>query len=137
MKEIPVLDGTARATLAAVADTLIPGDAAFPSATAAGVSESLIDQVLGYRLDLVADFNAALAACAGEAPESALDQLVSTSPEQFDALSTLISGAYLRSPQVQRALNYQPAPRPAHDDVDSYVDLLEKVVGRGFDIHGV
>ncbi len=37
---------------------------------------------------------------------------------------------------MQKALNHRPAPRRANDDVDSYVDLLEIVVERGFDIHG-
>ena len=44
--------------------------------------------------------------------------------------------SYLLNPRVQKALDYRPAPRQANDDVDSYVDLLETVVDRGFDIHG-
>lgn len=133
--DISTLDSAARDSLAKLADTLIPGTDTFPAASAAGVCGELIDRVLRFRPDLSDDFHAALAHCSGKEPADAFDELVSTHPEQFDALSTLISGAYFQSPAVQTALNYQPAPRPAHDDVDAYVDLLEQVVERGFDIH--
>ena len=62
--------------------------------------------------------------------------LIISEDVEGEALTTLVSGAYLQSPQVQKALNYRPAPRQATDDVNSYVDLLEIVVDRGFDIHG-
>ncbi|MEI7778218.1 MAG: hypothetical protein WCJ42_02170 [Actinomycetes bacterium] len=131
-----MLDSVARQRLAVLADVLIPGSGAFPSASAAGVSTDLMDRVLGFRPDLAASLDRALDLADGLDSEAALDLLSTVHSAEFEALSTLVSGAYLQSPQVQQALNYRPAPRPANDDVDSYVDLLEIVVDRGFDIHG-
>lgn len=131
-----MLDQTSRERLAALADRLIPASGNFPSASAAGVAGTLIDRVLGFRPDLAGAFENALANAEGLEPEAAFDRLVTEHPEQFEALTTLISGAYFQSPQVQSALNYRPAPRPAHDDVATYIDLLGAVVERGFDIHG-
>ena len=108
----------------------------FPSASAAGVPTELIDRALGFRPDLVAALDRALDVADGLDAEAALDLVSTVHSADFEALSTLVSGAYLLSPQVQSALNYRPAPRQANDDVDSYVDLLEIVVDRGFDIHG-
>lgn len=130
-----MLDPTARERLAALADALIPGAGAFPSASGAGVPTELIDRALGFRPDLVADVEQALALAEGDA-DAALDLLATSHAGLFESLTTAISGAYFLSADVQRALDYKPAPRQAHDDVDSYVDLLEVVVDRGFDIHG-
>ena len=35
-------------------------------------------------------------------------------------------------PPADSAMPYDAAPRPARDDIDSYVDMLEHVVDRGF-----
>lgn len=131
-----MLDPTARERLAALADVLIPGTDAFPSASAAGVPADLIDRVLGFRPDLVPAFERALDLADGLEAEAALDLISGAHIAEFEALSTLVSGAYLQSPQVQQALSYRPAPRQANDDIDTYADLLEVVVDRGFDIHG-
>lgn len=131
-----MLDPTARERLAVLADALIPGSGEFPSASAAGVPTDLIDRALGFRPDLVDSLDRALELADGLDAEAAFDLLSAAHSADFEALSTLVSGAYLQSPQVQKALNYRPAPRQANDDVDSYVDLLEIVVERGFDIHG-
>lgn len=128
------LDAGRRSVLAAVADVLIPAAAPMPSASEAGVPDQLIDRVLGYRPDLVTPFTQALDACAGQDPATAIDTIASTSPEQFQALTLLISGAYFQSPATKAALDYEPAPRTLRDDVDAYVDLLANVVERGFTI---
>ena len=132
-----MLDSVARQRLAVLADVLIPGTGEFPSASAAGVPTDLMDRALGFRPDLAASLDRALDVADGLDAEAALDLLCTVHSADFEALSTLVSGAYLQSPQVQKALNYRPAPRQANDDVGSYVDLLEIVVDRGFDIHGV
>jgi hypothetical protein len=119
-----MLDPTARERLAVLADVLIPGSGEFPPASAAGVPTDLIDLALGFRPDLVAALDRALDVADGLDAEAALDLLCTVHSADFEALSTLVSGAY------------RPAPRQANDDVDSYVDLLEIVVDRGFDIHG-
>lgn len=131
-----MLDPTSRERLAVLADVLIPGSGDFPSASGAGVPTELIDRALGFRPDLVADVDQALGLADGLDADTALDRLATGDPALFASLTTAVSGAYFLSPLVQRALNYRPAPRAAHDDVDTYVDLLEVVVERGFDIHG-
>lgn len=131
-----MLDAADRERLAALADALIPGTVEFPSASAAGVSTDLLDRALGFRPDLVASLERALEVADDLDAEAALDLLCTVHSADFEALSTLVSGAYLLSPQVQAAMNHRPAPRQANDDVDSYFDLLENVVERGFDIHG-
>ena len=123
-----------RQVFAVLAETLIPAPEAMPSAASAGVADTLLDQVLGYRPDLVDDFVAALASCDGQDPESALDGLVAEHPDQFEALTVLAAGAYFLSPAVKAAMPYDAAPRPARDDMDDYIDMLEHVVDRGFTI---
>ncbi|WP_418057507.1 hypothetical protein [Pimelobacter simplex] len=131
-----MLEPTARDRLAVLADVLIPGSGAFPSASAAGVPTELIDRALGFRPDLVPDVEQALALAEGLDAEAALDLLATGHADLFGSLTTALSGAYFLSTDVQRALDYRPAPRQANDDIDSYADLLEAVVERGFDIHG-
>lgn len=131
-----MLDPNARERLAALADALIPGSGDFPSASAAGVPADLIDRALDFRPDLHAALDRALVLADGLDTVAALDLLSTTHAADFEALTTLVSGAYLLNPQVHRALDYRPAPRQAKDDVDSYIDLLEVVVERPFDIHG-
>ncbi|MEE6166470.1 MULTISPECIES: hypothetical protein [unclassified Mycolicibacterium] len=121
-----------RQVFAILAETLIPASDTMPSATAAEVSGDLLDQALGYRPDLVAALTAALDSSAGKDPEAALDDLATERPEQFEALTVLAAGTYFLSPAVKAAMPYDAAPRPARDDMDSYVDMLEHVVDRGF-----
>ncbi|MUL82024.1 MULTISPECIES: hypothetical protein [unclassified Mycolicibacterium] len=127
-----MLNSEQRQVFAILAETLIPAGDNMPSATTAEVSGALLDQVLGYRPDLVDPLTAALDSSAGKDPESALDSLAAEQPDQFEALTVLTAGAYFLSPAVKAAMPYDAAPRPARDDMDSYVDMLENVVDRGF-----
>ncbi|WP_223281014.1 gluconate 2-dehydrogenase subunit 3 family protein [Streptomyces antnestii] len=129
-----MLDADQRRTFAALADVLIPASGPMPSATAAGVPDALLDQALGYRPDLAELFAEAVARCTGKDPEAALDTLAAQQPEQFQALTLLTAGAYFLSPRTKAALAYDPPPRSALDDVDSYIDMLSTVVDRGFAI---
>ena len=129
-----MLSSEQRGVFATLAETLIPASENMPSATTAGIADGLLDQVLGYRPDLVDAFTGALASCEGNDPEPALDALAAEQPDQFEALTVLASGAYFLSPAVKLAMPYDAAPRPARDDFDDYIDLLEHVVDRGFTI---
>ena len=132
--ETVFLDDDQRNVLAAVADLLIPSSAEMPSATDAGITENLIDLVMGFRPDLISAFLDALIECSGKDPSTALDDMAVKSPENFEALTLLTSAAYFQSQKVKAALNYNPAPRTAIDDVDTYIDMLADVVERGFTI---
>ena len=132
-----MLDSAQRRTFAVLADALIPGTETMPSATAAGVPDDLLDRALGYRPDLEAALSEALADCADGLDgdlEAVLDRLSTEHPERFEALTVLAAGAYFLSPTVASAMPYDAAPRPAREDLDTYVDLLENVVDRGFTI---
>ncbi|MGV0592292.1 hypothetical protein [Mycolicibacterium porcinum] len=129
-----MLNPQQRQVFATLAETLIPAGDTMPSATTAEVSGALLDQVLGYRPDLVDALTAALDSSAGQDPEAALDALSAERPDQFEALTVLAAGAYFLSPVVKAAMPYDAAPRPARDDMDTYVDMLETVVDRGFTI---
>jgi len=129
-----MLKSEQRELFSALAEALIPASRVMPSATDVGVAGKLIDQALGYRPDLAADFDAAVIACAGMEPELALDHLAERDPVRFKALTVLSAGAYLLSPLVQAALEYNPPPRPVGDDTDTYVEMLADVVERGFHI---
>ncbi|MUL47059.1 hypothetical protein FZI85_03805 [Mycobacterium sp. CBMA293] len=127
-----MLTSEQRQVFATLAETLIPASETMPSATTAGISGALLDQVLRYRPDLVDDLTAALDASAGVDPEVALDNLAIGEPEQFEALTVLAAGAYFLSPAVKAAMPYDAAPRAVRDDTDTYIDILENVVDRGF-----
>jgi hypothetical protein len=127
-----MLDSERRQVFATLAETLIPASDNMPSATTAEVSGALLDQVVGYRPDLVDALTAALDSSIGKDPEAALDSLSTEQPEQFEALTVLAAGAYFLSPAVKAAMPYDAAPRAAREDMDSYVDMLEHVVDRGF-----
>jgi hypothetical protein len=129
-----MLNSEQRLVFATLAETLIPASDTMPSATTAEVSGALLDQVVGYRPDLMDALTAALDSGVGKDPEAALDSLSTEQPEQFEALTVLVAGAYFLSPAVKAGMPYDAAPRPARDDMDSYVDMLEHVVDRGFDI---
>ena len=128
------LSADQRRIYAAVADVLVPATETMPSASAAGVVDTLIDDALGYRPDLAEDFAAALSACADREPEVALDELTGRHPAAFAALTLLTASAYTLSPQARTGLGYRPAPRPVVEDIDTYIDMLAAVVERGFHI---
>lgn len=127
-----MLTSEQRQVFATLAEALIPASDTMPSATTAEVSGVLLDQVLRYRHDLVDDLTAALDASAGKDAEVALDDLAVGQPEQFEALTVVAAGAYFLSPAVKSAMPYDAAPRAARDDMDTYIDMLEHVVDRGF-----
>jgi hypothetical protein len=68
-----MLTSARRQVFATLAETLIPAGDTMPSATTADVSGALLDQVLGYRPDLVDALTAALDSSVGKDPEAALD----------------------------------------------------------------
>ena len=66
---------------------------------------ALLDQVVGYRPDLVDALTLALDSSVDKDPEAALDSLSAEQPEQFEALTVLVAGAYFLSPAVKAAMS--------------------------------
>jgi hypothetical protein len=126
------LTSSDRAELAKLADQLIPGDGAQPSASQAEVASVWIDEALRIRPDLKDLLHVALELGARFDAGAAIDALHREHPDAFDALGTLTAGAYFLNPRVRALIGYPgQVSVPLRDDVDTYVDMLEKVVDRG------
>lgn len=115
-----------------MADVLIPSAEGMPSATEAEVPSKWIDDALRYRPDLEPHLIRALAFGARYEAKQAVEGLNAEDVEAFDALGVLTSGAYFLNPAVKKLIGYPgQVPSPANDDVDSYIEMLTKVVERG------
>ena len=115
-----------------MADVLIPSAEGMPSATEAEVPSKWIDDALRFRPDLEPSLLRALAFGAKYEANRAVEALNAEDVEAFDALGVLTSGAYFLNPTVKKLIGYPgQVPSPANDDVDSYIEMLTKVVERG------
>lgn len=121
-----------RQRFASIADVLVPAAEGMPSASQADVPTRWLDDALGYRPDLTDGLLAALEA-AGDLPaEEAVELLNSEHIPAFEALGTLLAGAYFLNPDIRERIGYpgQVAVVPK-DDTDTYADLLMNVMERG------
>lgn len=123
-------DAGERATLAALADVLIPAGAGFPSASEAGVAAEGLDKVLAVRPDLADGLRALLKAARGRAPAEFVKGLP---PEEFGILAELVPGAYFMNPAVLAKLGYAGQTPRAIDPRPDWLDegLLQSVIDRG------
>jgi hypothetical protein len=132
------ISAATRATLAAIADVLIPAAHGMPAAGEVGVAEAQLDRVLRARPDLAEPLQRGLDALAptgaGEALR-ALERLEGQDAEAHGALLTTIVGGYYIHPEVRRRLRYDgQEPREVRPEIiPNYVDegLLDGVVERG------
>ncbi|MCY7401474.1 MAG: hypothetical protein LH477_11065 [Nocardioides sp.] len=127
-----MLNDDDRRTFAGIADVLIPAFEGMPSASEAAVPDRYLDEALGYRPDLENSLLAALAAARGLGVEDAVELLNTEHIPAFEALGTLLAGAYFLNPEVRQLIGYPgQVPTPPKDDMDTYLDLLENVLDRG------
>ena len=118
-----------RGRLASLADLLIPAGDELPSASAAGVSAEPLDQILAGRDELAEDLQRALDHAGDPATVDELEKALA--PEEFQALTTVVSGAYFLDPGVRAHLGYDgPRPIPTHDEQPTD-ELLAPVRDRG------
>lgn len=131
-REVPAED---RATLAGLADVLIPAGEGAPSASEAGVAGVWLDEVLRLRPDLGEPLAAVLAGAGGAEPAAAVARLRAEQPASFDALAALVAGAYFLNPDVLRAIGYPGQRRRpiVPEDPPDYErgGLLASVIARG------
>ncbi len=107
-------------TIAAFADTILPGDDLFPSAAAVG-AHGVLTTRLRERLgaDAPARLAAALVARGGfDDPDVAARRLEAEEPRLFDTARAFLTFAYYESPAVIAAIralghDYNDAPQPA------------------------
>ncbi len=126
-------DSFERATLAGLADVLIPAGEGFPSASAAGVAGEGLDQLLAVRPDLVAGLKRILQEAKGRSPADVVKELQAKDLAGFGVLAEAVPGAYFMNAQVRAALGYSgQSPRPI-DPRPDYLDdgLLQSVINRG------
>jgi hypothetical protein len=118
-----------------VADLLIPAYKQFPAATAVGVHEALLDDVLRFRPDIVEAFFRGLARIDVGNLSASINQLYRDDPDAFNALSLAASGGYYMAPQVRTALGYpgqEAVPYNPYEVADYLIDhMLERVAQRG------
>jgi hypothetical protein len=126
-------DTNERATLAALADVLIPAGDGFPSASEAGVAGEGLDQVLTFRPDLAAGLKRLLASAQGQIAAAFVAELKKNDPASFGLLAELVPGAYFLNPQVRAKLGYQGQRARPIDPHPDYLDddLLQSVIDRG------
>jgi hypothetical protein len=122
-------DSQQRATLAALADVLIP------SASQAGVAADLLDSVLMALPEVTEPLAALLQTLAGQDPAVAVVRLQIEDPPAFDLLCTVVAGAYFLNPEVRQQIGYpgqQAVPIHAESPPDYEQDgLLASVIARG------
>ena len=131
------LEGIARAelaTLATVADLLIPAADGMPSA-ADVVGEERLRFVLNARPDLAAPLRAALDPGLGRDPQARLDVLAADDPAALGALQLVIVGGYYTDRDVRDRIGYpgQAALTIRSWEYPAYLEdgLIDAVLARG------
>ena len=119
-----------REAFLALADVLLPGSQRLPCASDAGIADCM-REALELRSDLEGSVREKLPrVVAGESADQVVRGLDSAG--ELEALLSLSTGAYCMSPIVWSVLGYSgQEAREAHDDLDSYIELLSPVVDRG------
>ena len=129
----PALDDRERATLAAVADHLIPAVADMPSA-AEVVTDDRLGFVLRARPDLAKPLKAALRADLSEDVTQRLERLAAE-PSNLAALQLAIVGGYYTDRRVRELIGYpgQMAIELRSWEYPAYLDegLIDAVLARG------
>jgi hypothetical protein len=126
-------DPARRAVLAGLGDVLIPAGDGMPSASAAGVAEQGLDQVLAAVPSLAASLADVLAMAEGREPADVVASLARTDPTAYGVLTEVVTAAYFMNPEIRKAVGYTgQGPSPLDPRVDYMEDgLLESVIKRG------
>lgn len=131
-----------RETLATVADTLVPGRDGAPAASAEpGFWDNLV-VALDARADAFDDITSALASLGSRPTEEMWDELKTldrNAPATFQALSTVITGAWLLTPGTRERIGYdgpqsdRAGIEEAADDITSGIldPVIERQPGEG------
>ncbi len=132
--EVASLDAEERATLAAVADRLIPAADGMPSA-AEVLSDERLRFVLKARPDLLGPLRATLRPDLGDDVQARLDALGRDEPSNLGALQLVIVAGYYTDGDVRDRIGYpgQVALTLRSWEVPAYIDegLIDAVLARG------
>jgi hypothetical protein len=128
------LDAARVATLAAIADRLIPAAGDMPSA-AEVVTDERLRFVLNARPDLAEPLRAALRPELGDDPQARLDALAQEDPAALAALQLAIVGGYYTDGDVRERIGYpgQEALTIRSWEYPAYLEegLVDAVLARG------
>ena len=126
-------DPAQRAVLAGLADVLIPAGDGIPSASAAGVAEEGLNQVLAAVPSLGPGLADLLEKARGREPAEVVARLAQADPAAHGILTEVVTAAYFMNPDVRKAVGYTgQGPSPLDPRVDYMEDgLLESVIKRG------
>ena len=124
-----------RATLAGLADVLVPAAYGMPSASSVGVHERRLDRVLAARPDLAEPLRAILKAAAERDAAAETRRLRVEDEPAFRLLLSVVAAAYYSSPKVRRLIGY-PGQRPNEvfpdqAEHDLRGGILDPVIARG------
>jgi choline dehydrogenase-like flavoprotein len=124
-----------RATLAGLADALIPASDGMPAPSELQCEGKWADRALAARPDLAEPLARVLAEAAGRDPAAEARRLHAEDPDGFAALAAIVLGSYTIHAKVRKRLGY-PGQRqnpPLPDEADYYLEggLLEPVKARG------
>lgn len=125
-------------TLRAIADVLIPASGNNPAATSEPAFDQWLARAVDARADAFDDITAVLAQLDGAAPDT-IDQtlraLHADQPKLFQALSTVVAGAWLLVPAVRARIGYpgqRRDPARLEEAADQISDgILDPVIARG------
>jgi hypothetical protein len=119
--------------LMAAAHWLMPDEGSLPSVEDAGLREIYIAEALVARPDCDSKLHEFLELVEHDGVEAALEHCRDHRPELWDAVTTVLPGAYFLSPQVRDALGYAgqtPQLIPTEGSPD-YDEFLSGVLDRG------
>jgi hypothetical protein len=132
--DVGTIDAVERATLAAVADRLIPAADGMPSA-AQVLTDDRLRFVLNARPDLIEPLRAALRPGLGDDVQGRLDALGRDEPSALGALQLVIVAGYYTDSGVRDRIGYpgQVALTLRSWEVPAYIDegLIDAVLARG------
>jgi choline dehydrogenase-like flavoprotein len=130
----PTLAEASRATLAALADVLIPNAHGMPAWSEADRTGKWLARALAARPDLVPALERVLAEAAGRDPGEEARRLHAEDPEGFKALATIASGSYYMNVKVRKRIRFpgqgKRPPFPDEADWDMRDGLLDPVLAR-------
>jgi len=128
-------DTDSRATLAALADVLVPEAEGMPAASQVEVQGKWLDRVLRARPDLASDLARVLVEARGREPVAEIARLQQGDPSGFATLALCVTGAYYMNPRIRKLIGYpgQIKNVPYPDEADYYLrdGLLDPVLERG------
>lgn len=131
----PTLDDEQRATLAALADELVPAALGMPAASEVDVQGEWVDRVLRARPDLGPNLLRTLDGARGQDPADVVHRLNEEDADGMATLGTVVTGAYYLHPRVRELLGYrgQPHAPASPGESDHYLrdGILDPVRARG------